>query len=76
MAAQWTANEAQTASAFRVLAEQLDTMQALQVPVEEAVDILCVLSGLESYLLLAARGWTPQQYERFVIDSLTYALLR
>ena len=76
MAAQWTANEAQTASAFRVLAEQLDTMQALRVPVEEAVDILCVLSGLESYLLLAARGWTPQQYERFVIDALTHALLR
>jgi len=76
MAEQWAANEAQTASAFRVLAEQLDAMNALRVPVEEAVTILCVLSGLDVYLSLAARGWTPQQWERFVVDSLTHALLR
>ena len=76
MAEQWATNEAQTASAFRVLAEQLDAMDALRVPVEEAVAILCALSGLDVYLLLAARGWTPQQWERFVVDSLAHALLR
>lgn len=76
MATQWAANQAQTASAFRVLAEQLDAMQALRVPVDQAVDILCVLSGLDTYLQLAARGWTPHQWEQFVIDSLTHALLR
>ncbi len=76
MAEQWAANEAQTASAFRVLAEQLDAMKALKVPVEEAVAILCALSGLDVYLSLAARGWTPEQWERFVVDSLTHALLR
>jgi AcrR family transcriptional regulator len=76
MAAQWAANEAQTASAFRVLAEQLDAMDALRVPVEEAVDILCAFSGLEMYLLLAARGWTPQHWEQLVTQSLTHALLR
>jgi AcrR family transcriptional regulator len=76
MAEQWATNEAQTASAFRVLAEQLDAMDALRVPVEEAVAILCALSGLDVYLLLAARGWTPQQWESFVVDSLTHALLR
>ena len=75
MAEQWAANEAQTASAFRVLAEQLDAMHALRVPVEEAVAILCALSGLDVYLSLAGRGWTPQQWERFVADSLTHALL-
>ena len=76
MAEQWATNEAQTASAFRVLAEQLDAMGALRVPVEEAVDILCALSGLDVYLSLAARGWTPQQWERFVADSLAHSLLR
>ena len=76
MAEQWATNEAQTASAFRVLAEQLDAMGALRVPVEEAVAILCALSGLDVYLSLAARGWTPQQWEGFVVDSLTHALLR
>ncbi len=76
MAEQWAANEAQTASAFRVLAEQLDSMGVLRVPVEEAVAILCVLSGLDVHLALAARGWTPDQWERFVLDSLTHALLR
>ena len=76
MAEQWATNEAQTASAFRVLAEQLDAMDALRVPVEEAVAILCALSGLDVYLSLAARGWTPQRWERFVVDSLTHALLR
>ena len=76
MAEQWAANEAQTASAFRVLAEQLDAMNVLRVPVEEAVAILCALSGLDVYLSLAARGWTPQRWERFVVDSLTHALLR
>ena len=76
MAEQWATNEAQTASAFRVLAEQLDAMGALRVPVEEAVDILCALSGLDMYLSLAARGWTPQRWEGFVVDALTHALLR
>ena len=76
MAEQWATNEAQTASAFRVLAEQLDAMGALRVPVAEAVAILCALSGLDVYLSLAARGWTPQQWEGFVVDSLTHALLR
>jgi len=76
MAEQWAVNEAQTASAFRVLAEQLDTMNVLRVPVEEAVAILRTLSGVDVYLSLAARGWTPQQWERFVVDLLTHALLR
>jgi AcrR family transcriptional regulator len=76
MAEQWAANQEQTASAFLVLANQLNGMDALRVPVEKAVDILCVLSGPEMYLQLAARGWSPQQWEHFVLDSLTHALLR
>lgn len=76
LAEQWATNEAQTAAAFRVLAEQLDGMGALRVPVEEAVAVLSVLSGIEVHLALAARGWTPEQWERFVTDALTHALLR
>jgi AcrR family transcriptional regulator len=75
MARQWADNSAQTATAFRVLAAQLEAMDALRVPVDEAVDILCALSGLETYLLLSARGWSPQRWERFVVDSLTHALI-
>ena len=69
-------NEAETATAFRVLAEQLDSMGALRRPVEEATDILCAICGVRMYLVLADRGWDTQQWERFVLDSLTHALLR
>lgn len=75
MAEQWATNQAQTESAFRVLSEQLDAMDALRVPVDEAVAVLCALSGIEVYLSLAARGWTSEQWERFVVDALTHALL-
>ncbi len=76
MAEQWATNETETAAAFRVLAEQLHATRALRVPVEEATDILCTLSGLGVYLMLADRGWTAERWERFVTDALTHALLR
>jgi len=76
MAEQWSLNETQTAAAFRVLAEQLDTMGALRVPVEEATDILCAISGVRMYLVLADRGWSTEQWERFVAETLAHALLR
>ena len=75
MAEQWATNMTQTAAAFRVLAEQLDDRGALRVPVDEATDILCALSGLEMYLVLADRGWPAEQWERGVVDALTHALL-
>lgn len=75
MAEQWSTNESQTAAAFRVLAEQLDGMDALRVPVEEATDILCAIQGLGMYLVLSERGWTAAQWERFVLDTLEHALL-
>jgi AcrR family transcriptional regulator len=75
VAAQWTTNEEQRATAFRVLVEQLDGLGALRVPVEEAVDIVCALHSLELHGILTARGWTPQRWERFVVESLDHALL-
>lgn len=58
MAAQRAANEARTASAFRVLAEQLDARDVLRVPVDEAVDILCALWSprFDGYLVGPARA--------------------
>ena len=76
MAEQWATNETQTAAAFRVLAEQLDAMKALRVPVEEATDILCAISGLSMYLVLTDRGWTAAQWERFAVDTVAHALLQ
>lgn len=76
MAEQWALNESQTATAFRVLAEQFETMGALRVSVDEATDMLCALSGLSMYLVLADRGWTDQQWQKFVLDTTTHAILR
>ena len=76
MAEQWALNESETAAAFRMLAAQLDQMGALRRPVEEATDILCALCGVGMYLVLVDRGWDTQQWEHFVADSLTHALLR
>lgn len=75
MAEQWATNQTQTAAAFRVLAEQLEAMRALRVPVEEATDILCAISGLSTYLVLADRGWDAAHWEHFAVDTLTHALL-
>jgi AcrR family transcriptional regulator len=75
MAAQWATNEAQRATAFHTLATLLDERQALNRPVDEAVDVLCALLGPEVYGVLTGRGWSPEQWERFVVESITAALL-
>lgn len=75
MAVQWATNEAQRATAFAVLADQLAERAALRRPVAEAVDVLCALLGPEVYDVLTGRGWTPAQWERFTVESITSALL-
>ena len=75
MAAQWATNEAQRATAFHTLATLLDERQALNRPVDEAVDVLCALLGPEVYGVLTGRGWSPAQWERFTAESITAALL-
>lgn len=76
MAEQWSTNQAETATAFRMLAEQLEGLKSLRVPVDEATDILCAVAGLDLYLVLAGRGWSPEQWEQFVTETLVHALLR
>lgn len=76
MAEQWATNEAQRATAFRMFAVMLDERGALNRPVDQAVDVLCALYGPEVYAVLTGRGWTPEQWERFTVESITCALLR
>jgi AcrR family transcriptional regulator len=76
MAAQWATNEAQRATAFHTLATLLDEQQALNRPVDEAVDVLCALLGPEVYGVLTGRGWSPERWEHFVVESISQALLR
>lgn len=76
MAAQWALNQEQTATAFGVLAGQLDALGALRVPPDEAVDVLLAVHGREVFGLLADRGWTPERWERFVVETLAHALLK
>jgi hypothetical protein len=75
MAAQWTTNEEQRATAFRMLATMLAERRALNRPVDEAVDVLCALHGPEVYGVLTGRGWTPEQWEHFTVATITAALL-
>ena len=75
MAAQWATNEAQRATAFHTLATVLDERQALNRPVDKAVDVLCALLGPEVYGVLTGRGWSPERWEHFVVESITAALL-
>ena len=75
-AAQWATNEAERLTAWRLLVGQLDERGALRIPVDEAVDVVCALHSLELHWILTARGWTPERWERFVVDALAHALLR
>jgi AcrR family transcriptional regulator len=77
MAAQWTTNEQQRETAYRVLARQLADRRALQrgMSIDDATDILIALVSIEVYLLLAARGWSPDRWEAWVTAMLSAALL-
>jgi hypothetical protein len=77
MADQWTTNEQQRATAYRVLAQQLADRGALKssISVDDATDILIALVSIEVYLLLAARGWSPRRWEEWITTMLTAALL-
>jgi AcrR family transcriptional regulator len=77
MATQWRANEGQRATAYRVLAQQLDERHALRpdVSVDGATDAVIALVSIEVYLILAARGWSPARWEEWVTSMLIAALL-
>lgn len=78
MAAQWATNEEQRATAYRALARQLADRGSLRptMSVDDATDVVVALVSIEVYLLLAARGWSPQRWEEWITTMLIAALLR
>jgi AcrR family transcriptional regulator len=77
MAAQWRTNEEQRAVAFRLFAEQLADRDALRpgLTVDDATDVIVALHGPEVFLILAARGWSPQRWADWMVPVLVDALL-
>lgn len=79
MAAQWQTNLAQRYAAQRAVIQQLADKHALrpELTVDRAADIAFCLVSIEVYQLFTAeRGWTPAQWERWVNDTLTTAILQ
>jgi AcrR family transcriptional regulator len=79
MAAQWQTSQAQRHMGQRAFVQQLADKQALRpdLTVDRATDILFCLVSFEVYLLFTAeRGWTPTQWEHWIKDTLTAAILR
>jgi AcrR family transcriptional regulator len=79
MAAQWQTNMGQRYVAQRTVVQQLADKHALrpELTVERATDIVFCLVSIEVYQLFTVeRGWTPAQWERWIKDTLTIAILR
>ncbi|MFC4944124.1 TetR/AcrR family transcriptional regulator [Pseudonocardia sp. GCM10023141] len=77
MAAQWATNQEQRATAMRVLVQLFADRGALKpgMSVDEATDIVLALNSIEVYLILAARGWSGERWERWMAGTLADALL-
>jgi AcrR family transcriptional regulator len=74
MAAQWQTNQQQRLAAQRVLAQNLADKKALRPGLDpaHAADIFFCLLSHELYLLCTAeRGWTPEQWERWITLATT-----
>jgi hypothetical protein len=56
---------------------QLDDRHALRsgTSVDDATDIVLALISIEVYLILTARGWSPERWEEWVTGMLIAALL-
>jgi AcrR family transcriptional regulator len=78
MAAQWSANRDQRATAMRHLAGLLAARDGLRpgLTVEAATDAAYGLLSIELYLLLTGdRDWSPAHWQRWVTEQLTVALV-
>lgn len=78
MATQWQTNEQQRLTAHRTLVQQLADKKALQpgLTVDQATDIIFCLVSHDVYLMLTAdRGWTPTQWEEWIVSTLTATVL-
>lgn len=71
-------NRRDRATAHRMLAAALVTRERYDqdVPVQRAADVLYALGTEDSYLLFVVdRGWNPDEWERWVIDTVSAQLL-
>jgi AcrR family transcriptional regulator len=78
LAALWTEIGERRARNMRLLAEELiATGQArAEVSLDEAADVIWATNGPEFYVLLVeARGWEPERYERWLADAWKRLLL-
>jgi hypothetical protein len=79
MAAQWQTNLAQRYVAQCTVVQQLADKHALrpELTVDRATDIVFCLVSAEVYQLFTVeRGWTPAEWERWIKDTLTAAILQ
>jgi AcrR family transcriptional regulator len=79
MASQYETNQRQRYTAQRALVGYLAEKHALRqrLSVDRAADIVFGLVSQETYqLFTVARGWTPQQWERWTLDTLAATILR
>lgn len=75
----WSELEAQRYAGQGQMAGLLASRRALRrgLSVERASDLIWTLTSLGVYdLLVVERGWTPEEYQRWLTDVLTHGLLR
>jgi AcrR family transcriptional regulator len=78
MAEQWEVNQRQRAIAHRRLAELLDEKHALRrdLTVERAADVIFALISPELFLLLTVeRGWSAEEWEKWITATVGDAVL-
>jgi len=76
-AAVWEQTRAELLKGMTLFAQDLERTGALQVPVDDARDVLWTYVSPELYeLLVLARGWTVERYGTFLADGLVHALVR
>jgi hypothetical protein len=78
MAEQWETNQRQRAIAHRRLAELLDDKHALRpdMTIERATDVIVALISPELFLLLTVeRGWSAEEWERWITATVGDAVL-
>lgn len=71
-------NRRDRSTGHRMLADAFATREAYNsaVPAQRAADVLYALGTEDSYLLFVIdRGWTPDEWERWVIDTVGAQLL-
>jgi hypothetical protein len=74
----WTDISQRRAANMRLFAAELANAGGLRadLTIEQAADIIWSMNAPDYYLLLVdQRGWTPDQFEAFLIDAWTRLLL-